>query len=252
MVNGTPTGRDNAPILAPRRGRRAAPAAGGARPAAGTGRRPAAADGFAMVALLVGLAVMGTMMAMVLPVWHHAARREREAELIFRGEQYARAVALWQRQRPGSFPPDLETLVEERFLRKRYLDPITGGDFQLILQADVAPEQGPAGAGAGGPSQVPGGESQTRAGGRRTSRSPRSRASGGVEGGIAGVVSRSPETSIAVYNGETTYNAWRFVYTPDSDAAAAAQAQPEGQPPAGGGLPGAGGPGGMFGAGTRR
>ena len=45
-----------------------------------------------MAALLVALAVMSLMLSMALPVWHHAAQREREAELIFRGEQYARAI----------------------------------------------------------------------------------------------------------------------------------------------------------------
>ena len=50
-----------------------------------------------MAALLVVLAVMSLMLSMALPVWHHAAQREREAELIFRGEQYARAIILYQR-----------------------------------------------------------------------------------------------------------------------------------------------------------
>ena len=55
-----------------------------------------------MAALLVALAVMSLMLSMALPVWHHAAQREREAELIFRGEQYARAIMLYQRQTPGA------------------------------------------------------------------------------------------------------------------------------------------------------
>ena len=54
-----------------------------------------------MAALLVSLSVMGLMMSMALPVWSHAAKREREAELIFRGEQYARAIVLYQRRVAG-------------------------------------------------------------------------------------------------------------------------------------------------------
>ena len=72
-----------------------------------------------MGTLLVSIFIMSLITSMALPVWHHAAQREREAELIFRGQQYARAIALWQRQRPGSTPEDLDTLVEQRFLRKR-------------------------------------------------------------------------------------------------------------------------------------
>ena len=44
-------------------------------------------DGFAMGTLLVSIFVMSLLLSMALPVWHHAAQREREAELIFRGEQ---------------------------------------------------------------------------------------------------------------------------------------------------------------------
>ena len=58
-----------------------------------------------MAALLVVLAGMSLMLSMALPVWHHAAQREREAELIFRGEQYARAIMLYQRRTPGAYPP---------------------------------------------------------------------------------------------------------------------------------------------------
>src|SRR4029450_1654825 len=52
--------------------------------------------GYAMAALLVGMSVMAIIMSVAMPVWNTAARRERETELIFRGEQYARAVALFQ------------------------------------------------------------------------------------------------------------------------------------------------------------
>ncbi len=87
-----------------------------------------------MAALLVALAVMSLMLSMTLPVWHHAAQREREAELIFRGEQYARAIMLYQRQTPGAYSP----AVEGRFLRRAYRDPMTaGGEFRLILQSEL-------------------------------------------------------------------------------------------------------------------
>ena len=47
--------------------------------------------GYAMVALLVAMAVMAIVLSTALPVYQTVARREREAELVFRGEQYARA-----------------------------------------------------------------------------------------------------------------------------------------------------------------
>jgi type II secretory pathway pseudopilin PulG len=88
--------------------------------------------GYAMAALLVAMAVMAIVLATALPVYQTVARREREAELVFRGEQYARAIGLFQRKYANALPPDVDVLVKERFLRKKYKDPITRGDFQFL------------------------------------------------------------------------------------------------------------------------
>ena len=56
-----------------------------------------------MAALLVAMSIMAIAMSVALPVWHTAMQREKEAELIFRGQQYARAVMLYQRRFPGAF-----------------------------------------------------------------------------------------------------------------------------------------------------
>ena len=50
-----------------------------------------------------------------LPVFSTMARREREAELIFRGQQYARAVSLFQRKYGNALPPNLDVLLNEQF-----------------------------------------------------------------------------------------------------------------------------------------
>ena len=46
--------------------------------------------GYAMAALLVAMSVMAIVLSTAMPVYQTVARREREAELVFRGEQYAR------------------------------------------------------------------------------------------------------------------------------------------------------------------
>ena len=163
-------------------------------------------DGFAMGTLLVSIFVMSLLLSMALPVWHHAAQREREAELIFRGEQYARAIALWQRQRPGSAPQDLDTLVEERFLRRRYRDPMTsGGEFRILLQSDLARIEA---------SQAVNADVNQET---FSSTEPQNLDSvedvGGVAGGIVGVVSTSTQTSISSYNGRNRYDEWFFIHT---------------------------------------
>src|SRR5262245_28238355 len=88
--------------------------------------------GFAMAALLVTLAVMMVLMTVALPVLTTMAQRERETELVFRGQQYARAIALFQRKYGNALPPNLDVLLDGKFLRKKYKDPITGDDFQLL------------------------------------------------------------------------------------------------------------------------
>ena len=45
-----------------------------------------------MAALLVALSVMGIMLGAALPAWRTMVQREREAELVFRGEQYVQAI----------------------------------------------------------------------------------------------------------------------------------------------------------------
>ena len=147
---------------------------------------------------------------MALPAWNQMAQREREAELVFRGEQYARAIQLYQREQPGAYPPDIDTLVEGRFLRKRYGDPtMAEGEFRLILQSDqdVSGATGMAGAAAEGAGSTGEGRNEERTTDVQ---------SGGVLGGIVGVVSRSPAASIRTYNGRTKYSEWEFVYTPAS------------------------------------
>jgi type II secretory pathway pseudopilin PulG len=61
-------------------------------------------------------------------------RRDREEELIHRGVQYSRAIRAYFKKF-GRYPSrieDLENTNNQRFLRKRYKDPITGQDFKLL------------------------------------------------------------------------------------------------------------------------
>ena len=55
---------------------------------------------------------------------------------MFRGEQYARAIGLFQRKNgPGTLPPSFDMLVEQRFLRKKFKDPITDDEFVPVALA---------------------------------------------------------------------------------------------------------------------
>ena len=137
---------------------------------------------------------MGILMSAAMPVWRQTARREKEAELVFRGEQYARAIGLYQRRFAAAFPPSIDVLVEQKFLRRKYTDPMTeDGEFQVLYQASLAasaPGDGSA------PSALSGARSQTGPSAPTRSIGPR--------GGVIGVVSKSEEASIRLYNDRIT------------------------------------------------
>ena len=147
--------------------------------------------GYAMAALLVMLGVMAVLMTAALPAWRFQAKREKELDLVFRGEQYARAILLYQLKNNGVPPPNIDTLVTGRYLRKKYKDPMTkDGEFQpLIAGAPVAPGT------PGAPGAPPAGP----------------RPAGPQAAGLIGVVSKSKESSIITYNGRTKYNEWQFL-----------------------------------------
>jgi type II secretory pathway pseudopilin PulG len=157
-----------------------------------------------MVALLVALSVMGIMMGAALPAWHTLAQREKEAELVFRGEQYARAIGLYQRRFANAPAPSIDLLVEQRYLRKKYKDPITNDDFQVLTPGGGALPGQTQGAQTG-LQQAAG-----RAGGGRGA-TPAGQGPGQLVGGVVGVTSKSPLKSLRLYNGRDTYNQWVFI-----------------------------------------
>src|SRR5262249_38777229 len=95
--------------------------------------------GFAMVVLLIGLAVMAVWMSVLLPTWKHQSTREKEEELVFRGEQYARAITLFARKNGGSLPQDIDVLVSQKYLRRKWIDPVTGKDFVPLMAGASSP-----------------------------------------------------------------------------------------------------------------
>ena len=67
--------------------------------------------------------------------------REKEEELLFRGDQYRLAIERYYNALPGrqAYPQNIEdllkdnrTLLGKRHLRRQYKDPVTGEDFVLI------------------------------------------------------------------------------------------------------------------------
>jgi len=209
-----------------------------------------------MVALLVAISVMAIMMTAAMPAWHTMAQREKEAELVFRGEQIARAIGLYQRRFANAPAPSIDFLVEQRFLRKKYKDPIANDDFQVLTAGTNQPGQVQGRAQGAAPTTP---TTLARGGVQQTT--GRAGAAGGAQGfslsstttaatgGVVGVTSKSPLKSLRVYNGQDVYNQW--VFMPVAQAGrAGGPAGPAGGRGADGRGAGAGGAGGRGRGGT--
>jgi type II secretory pathway pseudopilin PulG len=169
--------------------------------------------GFAMVALLVGMSVAAIWMTAALPAWRQQAQRQKEEELIFRGEQYARAIVLYMAKNRNALPPSIDVLVEQRFLRKKWKDPITNDDFVPMGSGVGLPGSSQPPGSSQGPGQAPGrGGQQVTAPGRGGPQgsAPPGASQQGQAVGITGVRSKSTATSIKIYQNQQQYSYWAF------------------------------------------
>jgi hypothetical protein len=67
-------------------------------------------------------------------------RREREVETIHRGNQYVRAIRLYYKK-SNTYPATIEVLekaINVRYLRQRYIDPMTGKDDWRLIHVGEA------------------------------------------------------------------------------------------------------------------
>ena len=78
--------------------------------------------------------------------WRRACdRRDREVEAIHRGNEYVRAIQLYYKKF-GRYPGNMDQLEKSnniRFLRQRYVDPMTGKELWKIPQPDFSPAPRP-------------------------------------------------------------------------------------------------------------
>jgi type II secretory pathway pseudopilin PulG len=97
--------------------------------------------GAILLLLLVMVVVVGLAAGLAGQSWRSTVQRAREAELLWRGQQYQQAINSYYAVRHGqqSFPTKLEDLLRDprfpsvvRHLRRLYNDPMTGADWDLV------------------------------------------------------------------------------------------------------------------------
>jgi len=93
--------------------------------------------GYALAVVVVFTTVLLVSLSEAVINWQKAMQREREQELIFRGKQFIRAIELWQRKFPGTYPTSIDALLNTnnmRFLRKKWKDPITNSEEWRLIK----------------------------------------------------------------------------------------------------------------------
>ena len=96
--------------------------------------------GFTYIGLLVAVVMLGLMLTVAGRVWSTTEQRERETQLLFVGDEIRNAIGAYYTHR-HQYPQSLQDLVDDkrspepwRFLRRLYVDPMTGAsDWTLIL-----------------------------------------------------------------------------------------------------------------------
>src|SRR5688500_9616590 len=97
--------------------------------------------GFTYIGLLIFIAIAGLGLAAYAEIASTATQREKEAELLFRGNQFQAAIASYYKKE-SRYPQSLEQLLEDkrfpmpvRHLRRLYRDPMTGEADWGLLEA---------------------------------------------------------------------------------------------------------------------
>jgi type II secretory pathway pseudopilin PulG len=98
--------------------------------------------GITYLMVMIAIVLMGVSLTVVGQHWSAVVKRDREAELLFRGGRIKRAIEAYAADyevrkgaRPNQYPLRLDQLTEgsKRYLATLYRDPFTGQEFDLIV-----------------------------------------------------------------------------------------------------------------------
>ena len=211
-------------------------------------------SGYALLFVIFLVASIMLLAAAASPNVLTEGRRQKEEEMIWRGNQYVRAMRLFY-QKNGRYPQNLEELTKPNaanvhFLRKAYAEPMNAKDgswrliyvspsgqlvgsvhYRTLQEMAVAMAMaGQLGGGAAGiaaqlfgqptglAASQPGKSQANQASSTSAQPAPvgdLQAAQGPVFGGsVIGVAGKEKQTSVRVYQGSTTYFEWEFIWNP--------------------------------------
>lgn len=92
--------------------------------------------GYALITAIIAINIFAVFSLMAAAMWQREIGRENEKELIFRGNQYVRAITEFRKKHPNTFPKDVEILEQEKLIRKLYEDPVSGtGEWNYVMKS---------------------------------------------------------------------------------------------------------------------
>jgi type II secretory pathway pseudopilin PulG len=200
-----------------------------------SGRARSKESGYVLLALLLTMTLMLIALSVEAPRIAQQIKRDKEEEMIHRGKDYATAVKRFVHKNGGRYPASVEQLENTnhiRFLRKKYVDPMTGeSDWKMVHvgEAEIkipAPNPGLSGGGGQNPGLFGSGGPNTGAGGLGAGDGSQNNSAlpitvntnplgnGQTLGGgqIIGVASVSKKQGIKEFNDKDEYDQWYFVY----------------------------------------
>lgn len=194
--------------------------------------------GALMVGLMAAVAILTILSTVGFQAWEEVARRDKEAEMIFRAQEYARAIRRFQADQ-GTLPIELDALMKpgtkgQYFLRHLYKDPLVkdgkwgllhlapgGGIFDPNAQEGEAGMTGSGDMAAGRPPS-PFGAQQNPSG---PPEKPPQQGIGGLANSgafagqtgeqglpIAGVRTLCKDTPFRVFRDQDEYDKWLFTF----------------------------------------
>ena len=98
-------------------------------PVSGSGR---AQRGFTLLELLVVMTIIGILAAIAVPALRHSPQRAREAALKEDLFTFRQVIDHYHGDK-GQYPPDLQTLVTDGYMRKIPVDPMTSSAETWVL-----------------------------------------------------------------------------------------------------------------------
>ena len=177
-------------------------------------RRARDSKGYALLAVVFMAALVALSLSVAMPSAWTRGRREMEVELLFRGNQYKRAIGLFFRKH-SRFPMKIEELLctnDRSYLRKEWPDPMTrSGEWRLLRLGPggriIGSSKSPKRTGPLGGSGTVGSSRPVSRGADSPTTQP-----------IVGVASRSRDHSFRVFDGQETYYDWEFIFDPQEAA----------------------------------